>query len=93
MRGVLYSMALALLLGLFALPGLATVAHASGNYRNQARLIVPAHYQTVAYHRVYRERYYQPAPGYYYGPPYYYDYYYEQPGISIGLPFFYFHAG
>ena len=34
-------------------------------------------------------RYYR---SYYYGPPYY-DYYYYQPGFSIGLPFFYFHAG
>jgi hypothetical protein len=37
MRGLLFSMALALLIGLFALPGLATVAHGSGNYRNQGK--------------------------------------------------------
>lgn len=90
-------MALALLIGLFVVPGLATVSHAFGSYPSQVSLTAPAHYQTVAevhrvYHRVYRDRYYYPAPGYYYGPPYY-DYYYNQPGFSIGLPFFYFHAG
>ncbi len=85
MRMLKSAVALALFLGLLAAPGLAaTKAHASG-YRNGA----PARYLTVSEAR----RTNRPVVRrYYYGRPYY-DYYYNQPGISIGLPFFYFHAG
>ena len=95
MTRLIFSVALALLLGLFTVSAFA-LTHSPGIQQDPARLQAnPVRLQTVA--QVYRVEpvrhyYYQPVPGYYYGPPYYYDYYYNQPGFSIGLPFFYFHA-
>jgi hypothetical protein len=104
-RLIILGLSLAFLVGSFAIPGFTTTAHAFDNSRNQAQLTASASYRTVGWvqerdfdappavrHYYYSEpeppvvheyRYYEPEP-----PVYYYE-----PGFSIDVPFFSFHAG
>ncbi len=99
MKRLILAFSLAFLIGLFAVSGFAMTAYAFDNSPVQAQLTSPGSYQTVAWHRYYRDRYYRDydGPYYQYGyyDPYYYDYpypytYYYGPGFGVDVPFFHF---
>ena len=92
MKRLLYALSLMLLVGLFALSGPTTRAHAYNISSNQAQVTTHSSYETVAWHRYWADDddFGGPYVQYYY-EPYYYPYpysYYYGPGFSINTPFF-----
>ncbi len=99
MKRLIFALSLAFLVGLFALSGSITHAHAFNNSSDQAQLTAHESYRTVAWHQYWRDDHDYDRPyvkNYYYGyyDPYYYGYYdpyytyYYGPGFSFNTPFF-----